>query len=174
MLQQVLSLPVAEWRYKGDAPASRYIGPMAEDFQAVLGLGNGETVPLSDATGLALASVQGFHEQIAERYAQIARLEERLAALEQHDAQLSLGLSQANAELLERLTALETRLVPQRQVVALDAPAAGTIRDDPVGQSASFPRDVNPRQIRAGRWHECLASVVSTPCRRHSSIYPQK
>jgi len=115
VLQQVLTLPVAEWRYKQDE-STRHIGPMAEDFQAVFGLGNGETVPLSDATGIALASVQGLHQEIAERDMRIAHLEERLAALEQENAQLSRGLSQANAELMERVAALETRLQPQEQV----------------------------------------------------------
>jgi hypothetical protein len=115
VLQQVLSLPVSEWRYKQDE-STRHIGPMAEDFQAVFGLGNGQTVPLSDATGLALASVQGLHQQIAERDEIIARLEQRLAALEAQNAQLSQGLSQANAELIARLAALETRLQPQERV----------------------------------------------------------
>lgn len=134
VLEQVLSLPVAEWRYKADQSA-RHIGPMAEDFQAVFGLGNGETVPLSDATGLALASVQGLHGQIAERDARIARLEERLATLEEKNAELSQGLSQANAELLKRLANLERQIEPTTL-----APARATSSARDLSTAGSGPR----------------------------------
>lgn len=52
------SLPVEAWRYKGeDTP---HIGTYAEDFRRATGLGDGKTIPIVDALGLAFAGIKAL------------------------------------------------------------------------------------------------------------------
>lgn len=75
MLSQVLELPVSEWMFNWDERGTRHIGPMAEDFLALFGVGNDSTnISVGDAAGLALAAIQGLHEQVRERDATIEDL----------------------------------------------------------------------------------------------------
>jgi len=53
MTQKLKSLPLYEWNYKGDSV--RHIGPMAEDFQRIFGVGDGKTLALVDVMGVLLA-----------------------------------------------------------------------------------------------------------------------
>ena len=92
--QEVLSklavMPINSWSYKHDQSASRQFGPVAEDFQATFGLGDGKTISTVDAQGVTMAAIQGLNEKLEAKEAEIellkranAALEERLAALEQ-------------------------------------------------------------------------------------------
>ncbi len=89
VLDRLARLPITTWNYKTDAPSVRHMGPMAQDFYAAFGLGADERhlAPL-DVNGVALAGVQALSQQIQ-------------------------ALEQQNAELLQRLQALEA-LVQQR------------------------------------------------------------
>jgi len=55
ILSKVATLPVTEWEYKVD-PNRRYIGPMAQDFHSVFGLGSDDktisTLDSDDMCGL--------------------------------------------------------------------------------------------------------------------------
>jgi hypothetical protein len=82
ILAKVSELPLASWRYRGEDEAARHLGPFAEDFQRLFGLGNGETISVVDAQGVAFAAIQGLQERLAAKDAQIADLIARLAALE--------------------------------------------------------------------------------------------
>lgn len=60
----ILQMPLAAWRYKdGMAPegddGDPHIGPMAEDFQATTGIGDGVTISMVDYLGLLIAGLQG-------------------------------------------------------------------------------------------------------------------
>lgn len=60
-LDQVKSMPVEEYRYKdgiADGGSERHIGPMAEDFQAATGRGDGRTISVQDAVGTTMGAVQ--------------------------------------------------------------------------------------------------------------------
>jgi hypothetical protein len=70
VLARVMELPVSEWSYK-DAPGTRHIGPMAQDFYKAFGLGDTDKgISSIDAGGVALAAIQAVKrekdEQIAE------------------------------------------------------------------------------------------------------------
>ena len=85
--QEVLAclaeIPVTTWNYKSQNPSIRHIGPMAQDFYAVFGVGEDDThISTLDADGVALAAIQGLYQLVQEQKAQIADLEARLAALE--------------------------------------------------------------------------------------------
>ena len=90
VLNRVVALPITTWNYKSDDPAFRHMGPMAQDFYAAFGLGadDAHIAPL-DANGVAFAAMQAL-------YAKGQAQAERIATLEQQ-----------NADLLQRLQALE-------------------------------------------------------------------
>jgi len=94
ILERVASIPISTWNYKAQDDSIRHMGPMAQDFYAVFGLGLGETgIDTIDPDGVALAAIQGLRaekgeemavlaERLAEKDAQIAALQARLEKLE--------------------------------------------------------------------------------------------
>ena len=64
ILDRVAALPITSWEYK-TAPGVRHVGPMAQDFHAAFGLGDSDrTIGLVDASGVALAAIQGLYEKL--------------------------------------------------------------------------------------------------------------
>lgn len=55
-LDAIEQLPLEMWRYKGSPDP--HLGTYAEEFQHVTGLGDGKTIPLVDAIGLAFGGLQ--------------------------------------------------------------------------------------------------------------------
>ncbi|MEZ5457003.1 MAG: tail fiber domain-containing protein [Lysobacteraceae bacterium] len=83
LLERLADLPVWTWNYLHTSATDRHIGPVAEDFYASFGFGTTErTLSPGDVAGVALAATKALQNEIAERDAHIARLEERLARLE--------------------------------------------------------------------------------------------
>jgi hypothetical protein len=87
ILRGVLALPIKNWRHKSSDDAPRHIGPMAQDFHAVFGVGNDERhIGMVDGDGVALAAIQGLHAEANQRLvaleAENRQLRERLARLE--------------------------------------------------------------------------------------------
>jgi len=82
VLDALMRLPISEWSYKNDVEAVRHIGPMAQDFRAIFGLGDTDRAyhPI-DAHGVALAAIQGLYERVKEQDARIERLERDNAAI---------------------------------------------------------------------------------------------
>lgn len=54
--EKVSELSIERWKYKG--LPGEHIGPYAEDFKEIFGLGDGEVIPMVDAIGVLFASVQ--------------------------------------------------------------------------------------------------------------------
>lgn len=64
MLAKVLALPISEWVYR-HAPEQRHVGPVAQDFRALFGLGSDDkSITTVDADGVALAAIQGLNAKI--------------------------------------------------------------------------------------------------------------
>lgn len=95
LLQKIAKLDITEWNFKYEAAEVRHIGPMAQDFHSVFGLGEREDriAPL-DTSGVALAAVQGLQQELAERDRQIADLQARVDQL----AALTSKLARAQEE----------------------------------------------------------------------------
>ena len=90
VLETLAALPISTWNYKTDDASVRHMGPMAQDFYAAFGLGtDDEHIAPLDANGVAMAAIQALHQQ------------------EQAQAQRIATLEAQNAELLQRLEALE-------------------------------------------------------------------
>ena len=94
VLQRLVQMPVYTWNGKGQDPALRHMGPMAQDFYAAFGLGGDDTqIATIDLDGVALAAIRELHSRnqaIAQENAElrglIGALEARLEALEESSA----------------------------------------------------------------------------------------
>lgn len=83
ILLLLAEIPITTWNYIGQDRSVRHIGPMAQDFHAVFGVGeNDRHISTIDADGVALAAIQGLYRLVQEKDAQIAALEARVTALE--------------------------------------------------------------------------------------------
>ncbi len=90
LLDQLRNLDLWTWNYISAPDADRHIGPVAEDFYAAFGLGTSDqSLAPGDVAGVALAASQALSEEIAQRDAKIATLEERIARLEAALEQIS-------------------------------------------------------------------------------------
>ena len=82
ILDSVASLEMASWQYK-QGSTGKHIGPIAEDFEQVFGLGtNGKTISVVDASGIALAAIQGLYKEVQKRDQEIKILAGQLANLQ--------------------------------------------------------------------------------------------
>jgi len=83
ILEKLTRLPVTEWEYKHN-PNRRYIGPTAQDFHAVFGLGEDDKgIGTLDSDGVMYAAIQGLVENLKERDKAIAELKAKLQAIEE-------------------------------------------------------------------------------------------
>ncbi|HET7095217.1 MAG TPA: tail fiber domain-containing protein, partial [Thermomicrobiales bacterium] len=83
MLARAAALPVASWSYTFDDPAVRHIGPMAQDFAALFGVGADDRhIHPVDGQGVALAAIQGLYAEVRRLQGEQAALQARLAELE--------------------------------------------------------------------------------------------
>lgn len=106
ILEKLAALPISTWTRKTDPTATRHLGPMAQDFKAIFGLGDDEkSIATLDMAGVSMAAIQALHTLMNERDAEIATLRRE------------------NADLGERLKALETLIASAVKRPAATAPA---------------------------------------------------
>lgn len=58
-------LDISKWNYlpeSGENPDTRHVGPMAQDFAEIFGVGDGRTIHLVDAVGVALGALKEIAE----------------------------------------------------------------------------------------------------------------
>jgi hypothetical protein len=96
VLAKLMQLPVTEWRYKQEGTDTRHIGPVAEDFQQMFGLGDGKHISTVDSDGVALAAIKGVYQLVQEKAVEIEAL--------RRDNE---SLMATNKILADRLQALE-------------------------------------------------------------------
>ncbi|OQA26902.1 MAG: hypothetical protein BWY59_01233 [Verrucomicrobia bacterium ADurb.Bin345] len=84
VLERLSRVPITEWNFKTQAPEVRHLGPMAQDFHAAFGLGGSDDKGIGnlDASGVALAGIQGLYRENQELKAQLVATQERLEAME--------------------------------------------------------------------------------------------
>jgi hypothetical protein len=81
VLNKLSEVPVTSWRYKAEDGSARHYGPVAEDFQQAFELGDGRTISTVDAQGVTMAAIQGLHEIVQERDAEIEALRAEVETL---------------------------------------------------------------------------------------------
>jgi hypothetical protein len=83
MLERVRDLPISTWNYISDDASVRHIGPMAQDFAVLFGVGTDDRhIHPLDGQGVALASIQGLTDLVAELREENVRLVARVEILE--------------------------------------------------------------------------------------------
>ena len=88
ILDKVMDLDISEWRYKDD-PASKHIGPMAQDFYQAFELGDTDKgISSIDTGGVALAAIQALKNEnqltqlaLAEKDNEIGELKTQISTL---------------------------------------------------------------------------------------------
>jgi len=84
VLDKVVRIPVATWKYKAEEGNVRHMGPMAQDVHAAFGLGDTDKgITTVDASGIALAAIQGIYQRLQEKDARITALEKEVESLRQ-------------------------------------------------------------------------------------------
>jgi len=106
VLERVMALPISEYSYISQDDSIRHMGPMAQDFHPLFGLGEDELrISAMNLAGISLAAIQGLY----------AELEERITKLEAENAELR-KLAERNDQLEDRLATLEALLLGDRRV----------------------------------------------------------
>lgn len=78
ILRKIGQLPITQWNYKIDDDNVIHIGPMAQDFYSVFGVGyDDKSIAALDEAGIALAAIQELHKKTQK----IDKLETELADL---------------------------------------------------------------------------------------------
>jgi len=81
VLARVVRLPLQSWAYTNN-PSVRHLGPVAQDFHAIFGLGaDDKHIATVDADGVALAAIQGLNQRLNEKEAEIQELKSVVAEL---------------------------------------------------------------------------------------------
>lgn len=79
VLDGIKQMPVSEWQYKADPTERRCIGPMAQDFHALFGLGDDKTINTLDADGVLFAAVQALARENEALRKRLDELEHRFS-----------------------------------------------------------------------------------------------
>lgn len=67
LLKKIAALPITRWNYRDDDPAVQHIGPVAQDFRALFGVGNDDkSISTIDPAGIALAAIQELYRKSLE------------------------------------------------------------------------------------------------------------
>jgi hypothetical protein len=91
ILARLATIPIETWNYKAEDPAVRHIGPMAQDFARVLGVGaDDKRIHMIDSSGVALASIQALHKMVLERDGHIKVLQEQVRELQAELTELKM------------------------------------------------------------------------------------
>lgn len=65
VLARLVQLPIQTWRYKEDSRGARHLGPVAEDFFSLFGLGSDEKhISAVDTSGVAFAAIQALNGEM--------------------------------------------------------------------------------------------------------------
>lgn len=79
VLKRVLELGISEFSYRSQDESIRHLGPMAQDFYPLFGLGEDKLrISPMNLAGVSLAAIQGLHDELVRRDAEIAALRAEL------------------------------------------------------------------------------------------------
>jgi trimeric autotransporter adhesin len=113
VLRGVLQLPLTTWNYKAEEAGIRHLGPIAQDFYQTFKLGaDDQHIGTVDSAGVALAAIQGLHEELTDRDQQIAaqqsQIRKQQTQIEQQ--QKTLARQQSLMDGLRKLVCQQNRL----------------------------------------------------------------
>jgi hypothetical protein len=74
VLDKLVALPVQTWFYKKSRAEGQHMGPVAEEFASVFGLGNdSQHITTVDESGVAFAAIQGLNQKLESENADLKR-----------------------------------------------------------------------------------------------------
>jgi hypothetical protein len=73
ILDKVSQLHIQRWHYIADRDATTHIGPVAQDFHQLFGVGDDTTISTIDPSGVALLAIQALSEKDKQKKATIAK-----------------------------------------------------------------------------------------------------
>ncbi|EGM69342.1 tail fiber domain-containing protein [Shewanella sp. HN-41] len=84
ILSAISKLAISKWNYKSQSTSEQHIGPMAQDFYQLFGLGGDDDKHISaiDSAGVSLAAIQALYDLNLKKDQQIEELSKRIADLE--------------------------------------------------------------------------------------------
>ncbi|MDT3336887.1 tail fiber domain-containing protein [Shewanella sp. SP1S1-7] len=84
ILSAISKLAISKWNYKSQNASEQHIGPMAQDFYQLFGLGGNDDKHISaiDSAGVSLAAIQALYDLNLKKDQQIEALSKRIADLE--------------------------------------------------------------------------------------------
>jgi hypothetical protein len=81
VLDQLARLPLSTWRYREGPDRSQHLGPMAQDFREVFGLGDDDrSIHVVDGQGVTLAAIQALLARVEALEAQCGSTQRAHAA----------------------------------------------------------------------------------------------
>lgn len=100
ILTKLSQLPISQWSYKAQDPSIEHIGPMAQDFHRLFGLGDDDKhINTLDPDGVALAAIQALLDKVEKLEQRITELEAqnkssaRMTVIDAGGPQLAVGIS---------------------------------------------------------------------------------
>ncbi|MBB1439400.1 tail fiber domain-containing protein [Shewanella sp. SG41-4] len=84
ILGAISKLAISKWNYKSQSVSEQHIGPMAQDFYKLFGLGGNDDKHISaiDSAGISLAAIQALYDLNMKKDQQIEELSKRISDLE--------------------------------------------------------------------------------------------
>jgi hypothetical protein len=86
LLEKLSKLPITTWNYRNERSDIKHIGPMAQDFYALFGVGDDDkSISTIDPSGIALAAIQELYkttQKLNEKNLEMDELKERVNKLE--------------------------------------------------------------------------------------------
>ena len=90
ILAKVAELPLSLWNYRSDEKKTQHLGPMAQDFKRLFGIGQDDkTIATVDAAGVAFAAIQGLHAKLKEKDTEIAALTKKAKRVDQLEREMA-------------------------------------------------------------------------------------
>ncbi|MCH7877760.1 MAG: tail fiber domain-containing protein [candidate division Zixibacteria bacterium] len=82
VLEKVVALPISQWSYEAQDESIEHIGPMAQDFYRLFGLGEDDKhINTLDPDGVALAAIKALYEENKGLNGRLEKLEELVKKL---------------------------------------------------------------------------------------------
>jgi uncharacterized coiled-coil protein SlyX len=108
ILNRINQLQIPRWHYMADKQPVKHIGPMAQQFHELFGVGDDTTISTIDPAGIALLGIQALEEKLTdqestikmledENEAQLKRMNEQQRQIEELQVQMQQLLSQVSS-----------------------------------------------------------------------------
>ncbi len=82
LLEKIAGLPVTQWNYKSDDEKAVHIGPVAQDFHEILGIGSDDkTIAALDEAGVSIAAIQQLYFKSQQQGSEIEALKSEISEL---------------------------------------------------------------------------------------------